>query len=63
MSCKKEKRYENNEKQKKICYHSQSNRALAARLRLKTLCVRWVLPIAAGDFYWQNPLLSQHEGL
>ena len=39
------------------------SRNLYARLRPKTFRERRVLPIAAGDFHWQNPLLSQHEGL
>ncbi len=32
------------------CYYSQPNRALAARLRATTDGLRWVLPIAEGDF-------------
>ena len=31
-------------------YYSQPNRALAARLRATTYGLRWVLPIAEGDF-------------
>ena len=33
-----------------IRYYSQPNRALAARLRATTYGLRWVLPIAEGDF-------------
>ena len=36
-------------------YHSRPNRALAARLRVKNYGLKWVLPIAEGDLYWQNP--------